>query len=321
MKAKQNILVTGGAGFIGSCLASRLIDEGCNVVVIDNLSTGFESNIPQQAEFLKLDISKEDFINKLPRIRFDYVFHLAAQSSGEISFEDPAYDVKTNVMGTLLLLNWAMEKKLKRFIYTSSMSIYGDDQDLPVKETAPPRPLSFYGVGKLASEKYADIFIKKGLSVSVLRLFNVYGPGQNMENLKQGMVSIYMAYIAKDEPILVKGSRDRFRDFIYIADVVDAFIRTAFSEKAANKTFNVGTEKQIFVWQLLDEITKAFGYKVGNYPIQFEGNTPGDQIGIYADISEIKKCLSWEPKVRLSDGIMRMVEWIKFNKNDRKNGS
>lgn len=318
MKVKQNILVTGGAGFIGSCLTSRLIDEGCNVVVIDNLSTGFESNIPQQAEFLKLDISKEDFINKLPRIRFDYVFHLAAQSSGEISFEDPAYDVKTNVMGTLLLLNWAIERRVKKFIYTSSMSIYGDDQDLPVKETAPPRPLSFYGVGKLASEKYIDIFIKKSLPVTSLRLFNVYGPGQNMENLKQGMVSIYMAYIAKDEPILVKGSRDRFRDFIYIDDIVDAFIRTAFSEKATNKTFNVGTGKQTFVWQLLDEIIKAFGYKVGDYPIQFEGNTPGDQIGIYADISKIKQYLSWEPKVGLSDGIIRMVEWLNILKNNSK---
>jgi UDP-glucose 4-epimerase len=310
MKGKQNILVTGGAGFIGSCLTSRLIEEGYNVVVIDNLSTGFESNIPQEAEFLKLDISKEDFLNKLPRIRFDYVFHLAAQSSGEISFEDPAYDVKTNVMGTLLLLNWAMEKRVKRFIYASSMSIYGDDQDLPVKETALPRPLSFYGVGKLASEKYVDIFIKKGFPVISLRLFNVYGPGQNMENLKQGMVSIYMAYIAKDEPILVKGSKDRFRDFIYIDDVVDAFIRTAFSEKAANNTFNVGTGKQTFIWQLLDEITKAFGYKVGNYPVQFEGSTPGDQIGIYADISKIKRYLSWEPKIELSDGIVKMVEWL-----------
>jgi UDP-glucose 4-epimerase len=314
MKAKQNVLVTGGAGFIGSCLSSRLKDEGYNVVVIDNLSTGFESNIPQQAEFLKLDISKEDFLNKLPKIKFDYVFHLAAQSSGEVSFEDPAYDVKTNVMGTLLLLNWSMEKKVKRFIYTSSMSVYGDDQDLPVKETAPPRPLSFYGAGKLASEKYADIFIKKGLPVTSLRLFNVYGPGQNMENLKQGMVSIYMAYIAKDEPILVKGSKDRFRDFIYVDDVIDAFIRTAFSEKAANKTFNVGTGKQTFVWQLLDEITKAFVHNVGDYPIQFEGSTPGDQIGIYADISEIKRYLSWEPKVELSDGIVKMVKWLKANR-------
>jgi len=310
----KKVLVTGGAGFIGSCLSSRLIDEGCNVVVIDNLSTGFESNIPQAAEFLKLDISKEDFINKLTKIRFDYVFHLAAQTSGEISFEDPAYDVKTNVMGTLLLLNWSMEKRVKGFIYASSMSIYGDDQDLPVKETSPSRPLSFYGVGKLASEKYIDIFVKKGLPVTSLRLFNVYGPGQNMENLKQGMVSIYMAYIAKDEPILVKGSRDRFRDFIYIDDVVDAFIRAAFSEKAASKTFNVGTGKQAFVWQLLDEITKAFGYKVGDYPIQIEGSTPGDQIGIYADISKIKQYLSWEPKVELSDGIVRMVEWLKANR-------
>lgn len=314
MKAKQNILVTGGAGFIGSCLSARLIAEGCNVVIIDNLSTGFESNIPPQAEFFKLDISKENFLNKLPRIKFDYVFHLAAQSSGEISFENPAYDMKTNVMGTLLLLNWSMEKKVKRFIYTSSMAIYGDDQELPVKETASPRPLSFYGVGKLASEKYADIFIRKGLPVTTLRLFNVYGPGQNMGNLKQGMVSIYMAYIAKDEPILVKGSRDRFRDFIYIDDVVDAFMGTAFSEKAANKTFNVGTGKQIFVWQLLDEITKAFKYEAGNYPIQFEGSTPGDQIGIYADISKIKRYVSWKPKVEMSNGIVKMVEWLKANK-------
>ena len=316
MKAKQNVLVTGGAGFIGSCLSSRLIDEGYNVVVIDNLSTGFESNMPPKAKFFKLDISKEDFLNRLPNIRFDYVFHLAAQSSGEISFEDPAYDVKTNVMGTLLLLNWSMEKRVKRFIYTSSMSIYGDDQDLPVKETAPPRPLSFYGVGKLASEKYADIFIKKGLPITALRLFNVFGPGQNMENLKQGMVSIYMAYIAKNAPILVKGSKDRFRDFIYIDDIIDAFVRTAFSEKAANETFNVGTGKQTFVWKLLDEITKAFGYKIGDYPIRFEGSTPGDQIGIYADISKIKRYLSWEPKVELSDGIVKMVEWLKSNRTD-----
>ena len=128
------------------------------------------------------------------------------------------------------------------------------------------------------------------------------------------MVSIYMAYIAKEEAILVKGSRDRFRDFIYIDDVVDAFIRTVFSEKAVNKTFNVGTGKQTFIWQLLDEIIKAFGYKVGNYPIQFEGNTPGDQIGIYADISKIKRYLSWEPKVDLSEGIAKMVEWIKSNR-------
>ena len=311
MRAKHNVLVTGGAGFIGSCLSSRLIDEGYNVVIIDNLSTGFESNIPQKAEFFKIDISKEDFLNRLPKIGFDYVFHLAAQSSGEISFEDPAYDVKTNIMGTLLLLNWSMEKKVKRFIYTSSMSIYGDNQDLPTEETASPRPLSFYGVGKLASEKYADIFIKKGLPITTLRLFNVFGPGQNMENLKQGMVSIYMAYIVKNAPILVKGSKNRFRDFIYIDDIVDAFVKAAFSERAVNETFNVGTGKQTFVWQLLDEITKAFGYKTGDYPIQFEGNTPGDQMGIYADISKIKRYLSWEPRVDLSDGIMKMVEWLK----------
>jgi UDP-glucose 4-epimerase len=308
---KQNILVTGGAGFIGSCLSSRLIDEGYNVFVLDNLSTGFESNIPKQAEFINLDISKEDFIKKLPTIKFDYVFHLAAQSSGEISFDYPSYDVKTNVMGTLLLLNWSMEKKVKRFIYTSSMSVYGDVQYLPVVENNKSQPLSFYGVGKLASEKYANIFINKGLPVTLLRLFNVYGPGQNMQNLKQGMVSIYMSYIAKKEPILVKGSKDRFRDFVYIDDVINAIVKSAFMDNAANQTFNIGTGRRTYVWQLLHEITKAFEYESVNYPIQYEGSTLGDQNGIYADISKIKQYLFWEPTVNLENGVVRMAEWLK----------
>ena len=123
-----------------------------------------------------------------------------------------------------------------------------------------------------------------------------------------------MAYIAKNDPILVKGSKDRFRDFIYIDDVVEIFVKTALLEEAANEIFNVGSGKQKFVWQLLDEITKAFGYEIGDYPVQFEESTPGDQIGIYAYISKIKRCLSWEPKVELSEGIAKMVEWIKSNR-------
>jgi UDP-glucose 4-epimerase len=311
MKSKQNVLVTGGAGFIGSSLSSRLVDEGFRVFVVDNLSTGFESNIHPQAEFLEIDISKEWFVDKLPKTEYSCIFHLAAQSSGEISFENPEYDVKTNVMGTFSLLKWAKDKNLKRFVYASSMSIYGDVQDLPVKEICQQRPNSFYGVGKLASEKYGEIYKKIGLPVTTLRLFNVYGPGQNMKNLKQGMVSIYMAYIAKNEPIIVKGSRDRFRDFIYIDDVVDAFVKTAFSTRAVNQVFNVGTGQQTFVWQLLEYITDAFGYPEGMYPIKFEGCTPGDQVGIYADISKIWESLSWRPKVDLSHGIKKMAEWLK----------
>ncbi|MFC2025025.1 NAD-dependent epimerase/dehydratase family protein [Chloroflexota bacterium] len=308
---ERKALITGGAGFIGSKLAEKLLGEGWRVLVLDNLSTGFESNVPKEAEFMRLDLSDKSFVNSLPKKGIDVVLHLAAQSSGEISFEKPAYDVQTNAMGTLLLLQWCKENGVPRFIYTSSMSIYGDDQELPVQETAFPKPMSLYGVGKLASENYVRIYQNMGLETTTLRLFNVYGPGQNMENLKQGMVSIFMAYIAKGEAILVKGSRDRFRDFVFIDDVVDAIMRVADGPLSSGKIYNIGTKKKTYIWQLLDLIVEAFGYKTGEYPITFQGTTPGDQLGIYADISKVSSELGWKPKVELSEGIKRMVTWIR----------
>src|SRR3989338_3970106 len=148
----KRALITGGAGFIGSHIAKRLLTLGWEVCIIDNFSTGAKNNVPAKADFHLIDISKDDFIDQLPQDKFDAVFHLAAQSSGEISFDDPVYDLKTNCLSTLMLLDWCKKRGIKRFIYTSSMSIYGDQESQPVKETAKPMPKSFYGVGKLASE-------------------------------------------------------------------------------------------------------------------------------------------------------------------------
>jgi UDP-glucose 4-epimerase len=305
----RKALVTGGAGFIGSHLSKRLLAENWQVCIIDNLSTGFKSNIPDGAEFIFLDISEDDFINNLPKMRFDAVFHLAAQSSGEISFDNPEYDLKTNCLSTLMLLDWCLKSKINRFIYTSSMSIYGDQEIQPVKEDAQPKPKSFYGVGKLASESYLSIYSKLGINATALRLFNVYGPGQNMENLRQGMVSIYMAYILRKDQILVKGSPDRYRDFVYIDDVIEAYMKCLDNPATFGKTYNVASGKKIYVRDLLHAELKAFEYNPLSYPIKYSGSTPGDTFGIFADIEAIKKDTSWEPMVSLSEGLKLMSEW------------
>ncbi len=312
---KRKALVTGGAGFIGSHLSRRLLDAGWDVLIIDNLSTGYRSNVPDGAKFIELDLSKESFVDQLPHEGVDVVFHLAAQSSGEVSFDNPAYDLKTNCLSTVLLLDWCVEKKVNRFIYTSSMSIYGDVENLPVKEDEFPRPKSFYGIGKLASENYLRVYQQTyGINFTALRFFNVYGPGQKLENLRQGMVRIYMAFVAKKETVLVKGSGDRFRDLVYVDDVVDATTAVVDNPVTFGQSYNVGTGKKTVVNNLIQMIAKAFGYDPTTYPIKYTDGTPGDQFGMYADISKIKKAIGWFPKIDTSEGIHRMVNWIKEEK-------
>ena len=207
MTPQKSALVTGGAGFIGSHLARRLpLREGWGVEIVDNLSTGYRENVPGDATFIELDLSRNDLHQHLPAKRYDAVFHLAAQSSGEISFDDPSYDLRTNCQSTVLLLGWCKANGTTRFLYTSSMSIYGDQAVQPVPETAIPVPKSFYGIGKLASEAYTHVYGEFGIHSTSLRLFNVYGPGQNLANMRQGMVSIFLAYILKQE-LIVKAPR------------------------------------------------------------------------------------------------------------------
>lgn len=306
----RRALVTGGAGFIGSHLTERLLNEGWSVHIVDNLSTGFKTNIPKDAEFTFLDLSKEDFVSNLPKNSFDAVFHLAAQSSGEISFDDPAYDLKINCLSTLLLLDWSFKNGIKRFIYTSSMSIYGEQEAQPVKEEVMPKPKSFYGIGKLASESYVNIYSTMGINTTSLRLFNVYGPRQNMENLRQGMVSIYMAYILKKEEVAVKGSPDRYRDFIYIDDVIDVCMVCLDNPATFGKTYNIASGEKTHVKVLLENELRAFGYDPLTYPVKYAAFTPGDIFGIYADISAIKEDTGWEPKTSLAEGLGKMVKWL-----------
>ncbi len=304
-------LVTGGAGFIGSAVAKRLVELGHDVCVIDNMLTGFAKNVPAGAEFLQLDISRAEDLKRLPSGSWDGVMHLAAQSSGEISHERPTLDLFTNSLGTLLLLQWARDLGVERFVHASSMAVYGDVEVQPASEVHPCRPMSFYAITKYAGEGYVRSFSGKGINTTILRLFNVYGPGQNLLNMKQGMISIYLAYLLRRERIIVKGSAERFRDFVYVDDVVDAWIKVLDAPVSFGKTYNVGMGRPTMVREVLAELVAAFGYSPGEYPIEFEGNTPGDQFGIFADTTTIRTDVGWNAQTDLKTGIQQMVRWAR----------
>lgn len=305
----SNYLVTGAAGFIGGAIAKRLIAEGHEVVTIDNLSTGFRECVPEGVEFIKGDCSDESVIGQLKGRRFDAVFHLAGQSGGVTCWDKPIVDLNSNVASTLLLLDYTRKYDCGAFVYASSMATYGDVEKCPVDEEERLKPKTFYSTGKIASEHYMNIFSDQyGIKTTALRLNNIYGPGQNMENLLQGMASIYLAYAVKDHHIPVLGSKDRFRDFVFIDDTVNAFILAAKGkESALFNYYNVATEKRTTVEELIAIIKENMPFEVS---VEYkEEGTQGDQFGIYCTYDKIKSALGWEPTMELKHGMDIMCKW------------
>lgn len=304
----STFLVTGAAGFIGAAVAKRLKDEGNEVVTIDNLSTGYVENIPEGVEFYEGNVYDEKIIEDLKKYKFDCIFHIAGQSSGEISYDNPVYDLQTNTQSTLMLLKMALATGCKKFIYASSMSVYGDKLDGPAFETDNPHPKSFYGVGKLASEHYLRIYEDYGMACTSLRLCNTYGPGQNLANMRQGMVSIFLKQALDGQKIHVKGSPERFRDITFIDDVVDAFVASYNRESTAYKCFNVTGNKKITVGELVNTMIEIVG---GDIEVEYSGSTPGDQFGVYGDNQAIFDDIAWKPKYDLKSGLRVMVDWAR----------
>lgn len=306
---QKRYLVTGAAGFIGSCVARALLDLGHEVITIDNLSTGKRDVVPPGCRFIHGNVQDAAIIEELRSVKFDAIIHIAGQSSGEISFEDPVYDLQTNAQSTLLLLNLARNTGCTKFVYASSMSVYGDHPENPkVCEETKTTPKSFYAVGKLASENYMRIFSSMfGIHCTALRFFNVYGIGQNLDNLKQGMASIYLAMALKDRHVIVKGAKDRFRDFVNVTDVVRAVLLSA--EKGYGyHTYNVCTGIPTTVEEVIAQICTNIGDHVR---VDYVAGTPGDQHGIYGDFSTIEQAFGWRPETDFKTGIRQMVAWAK----------
>lgn len=299
----EKILVTGVAGFIGSHVARRFIREGYDVVGVDDLSSGRMENVPAGLQFIPGDLSKPSTIALIPT-DCRKILHLAGQSSGEISFDDPVADLEKNTVSSLNLIHYGIQNRIDRLVYASSMSVYGTVERQPVAESHACNPLSCYGVSKYATESYLRVYQGRLPSVS-MRMFNVYGPGQDMGNLRQGMVSIYLAQALSSRRIIVKGSIDRFRDFIFIDDVVDAWFRAAIYPSAVGQTFNIGTGVKTTVSSLLRQICEL----VPGTCYFTEGYTPGDQRGIYADTRSIASRLGMTSFTSIDQGLLKFFEW------------
>ena len=305
----MDVLITGVAGFIGSKVAKRFIAEGYKVYGIDDLSSGNINNIPKDINFIKADLIDPLSLSKIPST-CEIIIHLAGQSSGEISFHNPIEDLKKNTITTLNLINFGIKNKVKKILYASSMSVYGDFNcsNTGVKEEDEFSPKSCYGIGKLSSEKYLKIY-QNQLPFVALRMFNVYGPGQDMNNMRQGMVSIFLSQAIKDKKIVIKGSLRRFRDFIYIDDVVECWYKASLNEKVLYQAINIGTGRKTTVEQIIEMIKSITNVT----DIETVEGTPCDQLGIFSNNKKLARILNITPKVNLMNGLKRFYEWAKEN--------
>ena len=255
-------------------------------------------------KFFNIDLSNKKKLSILPK-NIDYIFHLAGQSSGEKSFEDPMNDLNRNFITTYNLIDFAKKNFIKSFFYASSMSVYGNTVS-KANTNAICEPLSYYGLHKKLSEDYI-IQNSNNFNFTIFRIFNVYGPGQDLLNEKQGMVSIYLASLLKKNKIIVKGSLNRFRDLIYIDDVVEIWIEALKNKKMQNKIINLGTGKKTKVTEMLEILQKIH---IKKSKIVIKKNTPGDQHGIYSDKS-ILKFIHKKKFIDINEGFKKFYDWAK----------
>ncbi len=301
------VVVTGGAGFIGSHISWELVKDN-EVVVIDNLYTGKEDNVPPGAKLVKADIRDYGSIAELIS-NADYVFHEAAQVSVVESIRDPIFTEEVNVLGTLNIIKALLEGHGK-LVFASSAAVYGDNPNLPLKESERPKPLSPYGVTKASAEEYLRVYNELyGLPVVALRYFNVFGPRQSF-NQYSGVISIFINRALAGKPLVIFGDGKQTRDFIYVKDVVKANLIVAESRRANGRVFNVATGKETTILELAMKIIEITGTTSS---IVFDKPRPGDIRRSVADVSEIKK-LGFEPEWSLEEGLKKTVEW--YSKNE-----
>lgn len=309
---KRRILVTGGAGFIASWVAETFRDEGHEVWVVDDLSTGKRSNLPQGVEFLEADIQSPEVARLIQDFRPNLISHHAAQIDVRISVEDPARDARTNIMGLLNLLEAAAGTGVDRFVYVSSGGVvYGDPEQIPTPETAPKLPLSPYGVSKLTGEYYLAYYRDiRGLDSVALRYANVYGPRQDPHG-EAGVVAIFCNRLLSGDPIFIFGDGEQTRDYVHVMDVVAANMRVSdpalqLGPSMDERAFNVGTGEGTSVNRLADLLEAASGRSC---PREFKPPRAGELRHSTLDASQIRG-LGWAPGRTLLEGLANTYQHI-----------
>ena len=310
----RRVLVTGGAGFIGSNLVDRLLAEECAVTVVDNLVTGVRERVDAAVTFFEGDIADRSLVDDVfASNRFDAVFHVAGQASIRQSFARSDADLATNVLGTLNVLGGCMTTGVPRLVHASSMTVYGEPDRIPTPEDAACVPVSNYGVSKYAAERYVHVTGDRpdlDLAVTSLRMFNVFGPRQSIDNPYQGVLAIFIGNVLRGEPMTIHGDGLQTRDFVYIDDVVDAWMHVLELPESFGRALNVGSGRAKSVNELVDAVLAAFGESRATWEIRNEGAQPGDQRRAAADTRAIGR-LGWVSPTHFDEGVARTVAWAR----------
>ena len=307
----MNILVTGGAGFIGSHVVDCLVAGGHKVAIIDNLSAGVEKNVNSAAKFYKADMND---VPSLDKIFFDWkpevVYHMAAQIDVRISMKDPVYDADQNILGSLRLLECCKEHHVKKIIFASTGgAIYGEQDYFPADEKHPVNPVSPYGIGKLTVEKYLYYYkVQYGLSYVALRYANVYGPRQNSKG-EAGVVAIFSQRLLNKEPAMIYGDGKQTRDFVFVSDVAN-YNRLAIDPEIEG-IFNVGTGVETSINEIYTQISTLAGM---NTPPLYEKAKPGEQVRSVINPNRAVVRFGVKPEISIVEGLKKTVEWFMVNR-------
>ena len=304
----NSYLVTGGAGFIGSHVVDALVARGDSVRVVDDLSTGKRENI---ARHTNVELIEEDLSNPGVAMRavtgVSHVIHIAAIPSVPRSVEQPVKTHRANVEGTLLLLLAARDAKIKRLVFASSSSVYGDAPALPKHEEMSPNPLSPYALQKLIGEEYMRLFYRLyGLDTVALRFFNVFGPRQDPSSNYSGVISIFTAALSEGRVPIIHGDGQQTRDFTYVSDVADGVLAATCAQNVAGKVFNLGRGDRMSLTRLFEVLRELVGSKIEP---RYGELRKGDVRDSQADISRARQFLGFNPSITVEEGLRRTVQW------------
>lgn len=303
----MKILVTGGAGFIASQIADAYIEEGHNVTVIDDLSTGFEENINPAAKFIKQSITDPNIIHLFRKEKFNLVNHHAAQIDVRKSVSDPLFDANTNVLGTINLLQSCVKTGVKKIIFASTGgAIYGEQEYFPADEVHPTSPVSPYGITKLTIEKYLYFYhLEHKLNYTILRYANVYGPRQNPFG-EAGVVAIFANKLLKGKQPIINGSGEQTRDYVFVDDVVKTNLLAVTDEQSV--IYNVGTAIETNV----KEIYTILNHTIGNGQEEMHGPAaPGEQLRSVITSEKLFKIFNWKPATSIKEGLEKTVNFFR----------
>ena len=313
----QRVLVTGGAGFIGSHTVDRLVAEGCRVIVLDNFSTGKAENLAQwtadpRVEIVVANIADGLFAPLAEITRRDgpinRIIHLAAQVAVMQSIQNPLEDIRVNYTGTVQVLEYARCCGVKKVVFASSSAVYGDGVAQPVLETAMLNPVSPYGVNKLGAEKFLHYYaVVHGLPTTALRFFNVYGPRQDASSPYSGVISIFTERAFAGSMLTIFGDGRQTRDFIFVGDVAQAVVNACLADTAGNTVANIGTGVEITISALAQVIIKLCG---SSSNIQYQPARPGDILRSVAATGQAERVLGFRATVPLQDGLRQTLDWL-----------